>query len=191
MTKNPLTFKMWSMKTRSPTFRGTPCPQGHEGLRYVKSRACVACIQARNHDATLKAARKAAAVDYYQKNRQRHLDYVKQYRDTPKGRALQLYAAARHRSKAKGIPVTITIEWIEEQLKLNRCAVTGLPFDWKPAKRQNPYSPSLDRIDSLKGYEPGNCRVVLFAVNTACGAWGEQVFREIATAWIAHQANPH
>lgn len=58
------------------------------------------------------------------------------------------------------------------------CEVTGIPFEitTRPGCERRPFAPSIDRIESSKGYTPSNCRLVCGMVNTAMGAWGEGVF---------------
>lgn len=69
-----------------------------------------------------------------------------------------------------------------------KCALTGIPFNLESPEGATlrPWAPSLDRIDSSKGYTAKNCRLVCVAVNFALNQWGEAVFRKIATA-IASQ----
>ena len=63
-----------------------------------------------------------------------------------------------------------------------RCAVSGTPFSLEEIgpRKQRPYAPSVDRIDSSQGYYKDNCRIVCFAVNYALNAWGADVFYTIA-----------
>lgn len=72
------------------------------------------------------------------------------------------------------------------------CAVTGLPMDTGPDPKgderwRKPFRVSLDRIDSTKGYEPENVRLVCAAVNNALGAWGEGVFAILAAAFLCNR----
>lgn len=66
-------------------------------------------------------------------------------------------------------------EWIMEKLKKGKCEATGLPFDYtigtfvKDSKTTNPFTPSIDRIDSNEGYMKDNCWIVLWAVNRGKG----------------------
>ena len=65
-----------------------------------------------------------------------------------------------------------------------RCALTKIPFSWDEIgasgkHRRRPYLPSLDRIDSSKGYVAGNVRLVCVAANLAMNSWGEEVFFDI------------
>lgn len=59
-----------------------------------------------------------------------------------------------------------------------RCEVTGIIFELtvRDGCERRPFAPSLDRINSAIGYQEGNCRLVCGMVNTAIGAWGDEVF---------------
>ncbi len=46
----------------------------------------------------------------------------------------------------------------------------------------NPFAPSLDRIDSSKGYEEGNVRIVCLMVNLAMNTWGHGPLEKVALA---------
>lgn len=62
-----------------------------------------------------------------------------------------------------------------------RCAVTSLAFnDIKPqGLRIRPWLPSLDRIDSRQGYQPGNLRIVCGFVNVALNGFGNEFFNVV------------
>ena len=47
------------------------------------------------------------------------------------------------------------------------CPVLDIPLDFssKTLRSRSDYSPSLDRIDSDKGYEPGNCAIISWRAN--------------------------
>lgn len=62
-------------------------------------------------------------------------------------------------AKARGIEVTITPQYVWEVFLLqgNKCALTQLPITFKSEKKNRCFgTASLDRIDSDKGYVPGN-----------------------------------
>jgi len=91
-------------------------------------------------------------------------DYSKQNPDKV------LFGGAKYRAKKYGGKITITPNWILKKLQAGICELTGLPFDFSKMEGQhkNPYSPSLDRIDSKnRDYTPENTRVVLTGVNMA------------------------
>lgn len=72
-----------------------------------------------------------------------------------------------------------------------KCMLTGIPFSSeKLSGRRRPWLPSLDRIDSSKGYIDGNMRLVCSAVNIALNDWGDEVFWRIVESAIAHRRLP-
>lgn len=80
-----------------------------------------------------------------------------------------LFFSARQRARTKGFTFTITEEWARERWT-GRCEVTGLEFvlDQRGAGPKF-WSPSIDRVDNSRGYEPDNCRFVLNAFNQLKG----------------------
>lgn len=72
------------------------------------------------------------------------------------------------------------------------CAVSGVPFKFAREGRtsfENPYSPSIDRINSKLPYQRGNVQIVLSAINFAKNAMTMEdftdVWREITKSWAA------
>lgn len=114
---------------------------------------------------------------------------------TPRDVRIVLRACLRRaseRARAKGRVFSITEENLLD-LYLNNsgcCAVTGLAFQPQHLgdSRCNPYAISLDRIDSKKGYELDNVRLVLAFFNAAMADYGEAVFREIVAAMMRQSA---
>jgi hypothetical protein len=97
-------------------------------------------------------------------------------RQLPRGRAIALMSDARHSSKKRKLKIDISNDWVEEKLKKGVCELTGIPFDFSPSKNTylNKCAPSLDRINSNKGYTKDNVRVVLCAVNNALGQYSDE-----------------
>lgn len=62
------------------------------------------------------------------------------------------------------------------------CALTGIKFD--PYERA--FTPSIDRIDSSRGYTQDNVRVVCLAINYAINEWPIEKFEAIVNAYIKH-----
>ena len=73
--------------------------------------------------------------------------------------------------------------WIRQQ---GLCAVSGLVFDLTLPTRYfgNPSQPSLDRIDSDRGYCLDNMRFVCLGANVAMNQWGLERFLPIAAAMV-------
>lgn len=97
-------------------------------------------------------------------------------RQLPRGRAIALMSDARSSSKKRKLKIDISNDWVEEKLNSGVCELTGIPFDFNPSKNTylNKCAPSLDRINSNKGYTKDNVRVVLCAVNNALGQYTDE-----------------
>lgn len=70
--------------------------------------------------------------------------------------------SAKVRAKKKGIDYNIELEDVCDSLV---CPVTGQPLIWDVAGNPQANSPSLDRIDSTKGYIKGNVKVIAWWAN--------------------------
>lgn len=88
---------------------------------------------------------------------------------------------ARNRNIEFDLDVNDIIGLIERSR--GRCEVSGvrLRLDEVTQKHvRRPWAPSLDRVDSFRGYSIENCRIVCVAANIAMGQWGEEVLVEMA-----------
>lgn len=103
------------------------------------------------------------------------------YYVTVPGRAGALLSSTKKRKKTL-LGFDLDKAWIQERIAKGHCEVSGLPFVLTLGHPPHAYAPSIDRIDSLKGYSKGNCRVVLWCLNAAFGHWG---FEEAAKVWSA------
>lgn len=101
---------------------------------------------------------------------------------------------ARKNAKARGLEISITIEDLKSlaELSQGRCMLTGISFEHgacdglkeSATRRKRVWAPSLDRIESTKGYVPGNVRLVCMAVNAALQEFGDAVLLRIAHALV-------
>ena len=103
--------------------------------------------------------------EWREKNRAKIRAYGYEYSQKNPQKILLL--SAKHRSIKKGVPCTI----IEEDIHIPAvCPVLGIPiekrFNADGKKGAYPNSPSLDRIDNLKGYEKGNIQVISSKANS-------------------------
>jgi len=105
--------------------------------------------------------------------------------------AKDLHAQSKKRAYDADILYTLTVEEILELgMQSNwRCAVTGMKFkqDKLEDVSMRPYMPSIDRINSSRGYTKDNCRLVCVATNFALNSWGETVLRELAISYVRHK----
>lgn len=99
-----------------------------------------------------------------------------------------LETGARQRAKAAGREYTLPKYWgadryVEQE---GRCALSGVVMR-KGQGRMDPYSPSIDRIDSSKGYTPENCQIVLHRVNIAKGDMCQNEFIKLCRTVLSFQ----
>jgi len=101
-----------------------------------------------------------------------------------KNMAAKIIGAAKHRAKKFNRSFDLTADQVIGMYRRcgGRCEVTGIPMEFKSkvTAENKPWRPSLDRIDSSKGYTLDNCRIVCHAVNVAMMNWGESVIEKIA-----------
>lgn len=122
-----------------------------------------------------------------QRHKQRNpdSDRLKKIRWYRKNVARRLWYGARGRAKSAGLEFSLSLEWIQAKLDGGKCEGTGLPFVASEKKgRCAPFSPSIDRRDSGKGYTPENCRMILWALNMALSEWGDEVYELVARAYL-------
>lgn len=118
--------------------------------------------------------------DYFKQWENKNRDKVnlqkRQRRSTKEGRIASLYEKIRHR----GYEFNITKEWIADRINKGICELTGIEFSYgdKIGKR-NPYTPSIDRIDSNKGYTTDNCQMILAWLNVAKMDMPNELFKEL------------
>jgi len=80
------------------------------------------------------------------------------------GRALLLRNRCKQRAKLYGHTFNLTKQLIIDKLKAGVCEATGIQLDFSTMD-YNPYSPSIDRIDSKKGYTDDNIQVTCLIYN--------------------------
>jgi hypothetical protein len=96
---------------------------------------------------------------------------------TPEGRLYKLYHAAKTRAKRKGVRFSIKLEDIQIPAV---CPLLGVPIRLGGPRRD---SPSLDRINSKKGYVKGNVWIVSQRANKIKNDATLDEFEMIARNW--------
>lgn len=102
------------------------------------------------------------------------------------------YTALKARVNAKKkegriLGFDLTPEYIQKIFDAceGKCAITGLPFSMElgTKKKRNPFRPSVDRINSKKGYIKGNIQIVLTIVNTMKMDYTDDILHPVIKAW--------
>lgn len=134
---------------------------------------------------------KLRGKQFYEANKSARLAYAKQWKTARRLNQPWIPAieATKQRAKIKGIPFELTFEWGKKRWT-GFCELTGLPFTI--GHRGKPgagfFSPSIDKIESNKGYTPANCRFVLHCVNTFKFTGTDEQMYLVAEALIKNKA---
>jgi hypothetical protein len=102
----------------------------------------------------------------------------------------------RRSARSRNLAVEIGLEFLRSlwDAQQGYCAVSGLAFTdehHNEAFVKTPFAPSLDRIDSSKGYVKGNVRLVCMAANFALNQWGDDVLRRLAHGVVEKEREVH
>jgi hypothetical protein len=120
---------------------------------------------------------KQDSIDYYLSNKKKIREEQKVYQNSPRGKLIHLLSDALSRSKTKKKQFDLDIEFLLEMFEKQngRCALTDINFSFEKPKnyRVDPWTISLDRINSKLGYTKDNVRLVCTIVNFALNEWGE------------------
>jgi hypothetical protein len=149
-----------------------------EAERNDARRANQRAYEARKREADadgFRLANNEAAARWREKNRHIAKAATKRWRDANRGKfnatrrawrarnlLRMLFLQGRSRAKARGIEFTIQLEDIPPMGE--RCPLLGHLFS-APEEGRTPFSPSLDRVDSAKGYVKGNVWIVGYRAN--------------------------
>jgi hypothetical protein len=102
------------------------------------------------------------------------------------------YIQMRSGAKSRDIPFDLSFDQFMELIRQakGRCMLTGIRFEFQllgTKSKRRPFAPSVDRIDSSKGYSMDNCRLICAALNIALGDWGMNPVMRIARALMARE----
>lgn len=99
---------------------------------------------------------------------------------------------ARERARRRGAQFEIDVEWVLHRLveQNYRCARTNLELQLVCPRTNTTYSafsPSLDRIDSARGYTSDNVELVCYMYNSAKNRYSAEEVVIFAEALVRHQ----
>lgn len=151
------------------TYVGTkPCRHNHPPIRLTSNGTCLECshIGGRKH----REKYREEYIKEYHANPEQHRERLKKWRkaNPEKVKAQRkrthttiLVSGARARAKSKGLEFSITAKDISIP---KTCPVLGIPIITHIGKF-NPNAPSIDRIDSTKGYTKENIQIISWRAN--------------------------
>lgn len=99
----------------------------------------------------------------------------------------KIFKGVKSRAKKLGRDFDLTKKFLEDLYKKQneKCALTNIPFnDEKYGCMRRPFAPSLDRIDSKKGYTQNNVRFVCTIVNMSLNEFGDAIFAKMCEAYV-------
>lgn len=91
--------------------------------------------------------------------------------------AARMHDNTKRRASQRKVSFSLTHGWFKEKIEAGRCELSGHPFYIGPHQRHL-LQPSPDRIDSSRGYDPDNTRMILWMLNAAKGSSDEEMFIE-------------
>lgn len=154
------------------TYRSeNPCIRGHNAVRLTSNGTCLEC--SRNAQKAHRTKFRDKYIEKYASNRDVHIARAKQWRinnpekraaqnQKPRAKIVRLLAGARARARKKGLEFTLVANDITIP---SVCPVLGIEII-QNVGRFSPNAPSLDRLDSTKGYTLENVRVISWRANS-------------------------
>lgn len=137
---------------------------------------CIECVCRKNRERWVNGYKEKSVETrklYAEKNRDVIIQYQRDYYNTEIGRAKSMMKTIKKRMKTWGILDELDFEesYLIELMKAGFCVETGIEFVYEKQDRFkcHPYSPSVDRIDSTKGYTKDNVRMVIWQYNLMKG----------------------
>jgi hypothetical protein len=176
--------------------------QAKDGLK----SQCVNCIRisTKKYNSTHSHKQSISAQQYKKKNKKWWDNYIKNYRiehrkemtakrrkymSIPGKRLQDILTKAKKRADKRNFKFDLDYEWIWSKWTKQdgKCKLTRLKFDLRTGRGKLPLSPSLDRINSTKGYTKRNTRLICTHLNEALNTYGETAFRKLCDAYIANK----
>lgn len=103
----------------------------------------------------------------------------------------EMYRITQRNAARRNIPFSLTRQEFRDIVERSqgRCMMTGIEFEFErhEGSCRRPFAPSLDRVDSSKGYAADNCRLVCVLINLAMNQWGLEPLMKAASHLITRQ----
>lgn len=146
---------------------------------------CKVCLCAKNRDRWVNGYRERQVdtrVKYREENKEKLTQYLSDYYATPVGRAKTMMKTIKQRMRKWDAIHLLDFDenYLVDLMREGCCSVTGVEFDYYKQDRFkcNPYSPSVDRVDSTKFYTKDNVRMVVWQYNLMKGELTDSELRD-------------
>lgn len=149
-------------------------------------------------------SRKDYMQEYYQKTKEKQLadqkvrrevkrdeikEKLKQYYKTKNGRIGLTYSSIKTGAKHRNLEVSVSLKYLRS-IATDECPVFGTPFNWEDFGEKDgktlDTSPSIDRIDSNKGYVEGNIVWISVKANRIKNNATEKELLQVYT-WLSNK----
>ena len=148
--KLPKTRKEAQLVLSKEYYTGKECPHGHVAIRRTDNGACTDCQAVYKHELYTSGWRqKPNGVTTSRKNKKWCEMHPKQHW------IIRAVGRAKKRAELTNVPFNITVEDIENIIT-DICPIFGTEFKYIGNKSSRADSPSLDKVDPVKGYIVGN-----------------------------------
>lgn len=130
-----------------------------------------------------KQKRSKASVIWREKNPILAAKYKQNYRDNSYHKYLLGNVAGK--AAREGKEFNLDLDWLLPKIEKGLCEKTSWPFSLDYSIKKHPLRPSIDRVDSTKGYLKENCQLVCLKYNTMKGGYTDEEMLEMATALVS------
>ena len=141
-----------------------------------KGNLCKEHVQARNRESWVNGYKERAEEtrkEYRENNAEEIRKYQRSYYNSMKGRAKSMMKTIRQRMKKWGVFELLDFDesYLIQLMEVGVCSITGEKFTYETQDRFkcNPFSPSIDRIESTGYYTRNNVRMVIWQFNLMKG----------------------
>ena len=157
--KLPRTRKEAQLLLSKEYYTGKMCLHGHTATRRTDNGACTACQASYKRELYTSGWRQIAnKVVISTANKKWCEMHPKQHW------IIRAVSRAKKRSELTNVPFNITVTDIENIIT-DRCPIFGTEFKFIGNKTSKVDSPSLDKVNPLKGYVVGNIEIISMKAN--------------------------
>ncbi len=125
--------------------------------RNPEKKRAIAKRWADSHKDQIRRAGKARYISFTPEERAQRVEATKRWRHA--NRLRRLLSSVKARAKRKRLPFDLVLA---DLVIPSECPVLGIPLFF--SSKKGPNTPSVDRIDNLKGYTKGNVLIVSLRV---------------------------